>query len=86
MSEKMVTLTLAHPLEEEGAKRVRAKQIRDYQVGEKISVPYHEARGIISAGYAAGIDPEDIEQVQEALATAATSTAAGKQTVKADKP
>ncbi|GIH95437.1 hypothetical protein ACFFMN_23005 [Planobispora siamensis] len=77
MSNKMVTLTLAHPLPEASAKRVRAQEVRDYKIGEKIKVPYHEAHGVISSGYAT-VDPEDDEQVQAALGR--TSSASAKST------
>lgn len=65
----MVTLTLAHPLTAQQADRLRAKDSKDYKVGDKITVPMDDARAIINAGFAAGIDPADHKQVRSALHT-----------------
>jgi hypothetical protein len=79
VTDKMVTLTLAHPLQEKGARRVRAKVVKDYKAGEKITVPHHEVKGIKSAGYAV-LDPEDEEQAAETpgAASPAAKSSGGK--------
>jgi hypothetical protein len=72
-----VTLTLAHPLNAKQADRLHAKDSKDYAVGDKIVVPPDDARAIINAGFAQGVDPEDHEQVKAAL-TSSTATSASK--------
>lgn len=62
-----VTLTLAHPLSAHQAARLNAKDDKDYKVGDKITVPLGNAHAIINAGFAAGVEPENSEQVQAAL-------------------
>jgi hypothetical protein len=62
-----VTLTLAHPLSAAQAERVLAKDIKDYKVGDKITVRRDYALSVIQMGYAAGVDPEDRQQVSKAL-------------------
>lgn len=66
MPEK-VTLTLAHPLSAEQSQRVLADRVKDYWVGDKITVRRDYALSIINAGYAKGVDPADREAVREAL-------------------
>ncbi len=62
-----VTLTLAYPLSAKQAERVLAEDIKDYQVGDRITVRRDYAVSVINAGYAAGVDPSDAEAVQAAL-------------------
>lgn len=64
-----VTLTLAYPLRAEQAERVLAKEVKDYQTGDKITVRADYALSIINAGYAAGVDPADAVAVNRALGT-----------------
>lgn len=66
---EMVTLKLAHPLDADRAAGLRAADVREYAVGEEITVPMDEARAIISAGYALGVEPSDKEAVARALRT-----------------
>lgn len=75
----MVTLTLAHPLNQQQAERVHAKDKKDYGIGDKIVVPKDDARAIINAGFADGIDPDDRDRVREVLegGTAAKSAKSG---------
>lgn len=64
----MVTLTLAHSLNAAQADRLHAKDAgKDYPTGSKITVPKDDARSIINAGFADGVDPENAEQVRAAL-------------------
>lgn len=74
MADKTVTITLAHPLSEDRARLARVKQVKEYPVGAKVSLPPDEARALIKAGYAQGIDPDEPEQVADALG----SNAGGK--------
>lgn len=62
-----ITLTLAHPLNARQVERLHAKDVRDYLTGEKIVVPRNDARAIINAGFAAGVEPGNAEQVNKAL-------------------
>ncbi|MEW9530761.1 hypothetical protein [Microbispora sp. NPDC049125] len=63
-----VTLKLAHPLLADQAAAVRAKDTtKDYAVGDEITVPLAEARAVINAGYAMGVDPENKQQVEAVL-------------------
>lgn len=73
-----VTLTLAHPLTAQQVERLHAKEVRDYRQGDKITVPQDDARAIINAGYADGVDPENQEQTQSALGTTAAPPKAPK--------
>jgi hypothetical protein len=70
-----VTLTLAHPLDTRQAERLHAKDAKEYKVGDKIVVPRDDARAIINAGFAAGIDPQDHDQVRAALDAPAPKSA-----------
>ena len=72
MSE-MVTLTLAHPLSAKQADRLHASESRDYNIDDKITVPVEDARAIINSGFAAGVDPEQHDQVTAALHPAKAS-------------
>lgn len=63
-----VTIELAHPLYAEQAARLRATDVREYEIGERITVPREEAAAIINAGFASGVDPQDQGQVAAALA------------------
>jgi hypothetical protein len=76
----MVTLTLANPLTAAQADRLHAKgSSKDYRQGDKITLPRDDARLLINAGYAAGVDPADHEAVHKALdAAAASSKSSGK--------
>jgi hypothetical protein len=65
----MVTLNLAHPLTADQARRVRAKEDKEYPTpGMEITVPRDDARTLIDAGYASGVDPNDKEAVAAVLA------------------
>ena len=64
---KTVTITLAYPLTAEQSKRLAPKEVKDYQVGDKITVRWDYARTIINAGFAAGVDPDDAETVQATM-------------------
>lgn len=76
----LVTLTLAHPLTAEQAERLHAKDSKkNYTQGDKITVPRDDARLIINAGYAQGIEPSDNEAVRKAL-DSGTSSAKPKTT------
>lgn len=74
----MVTLTLAHPLNSEQVTRLHAKDIKDYNSGDKITVPRDDARAIINAGFASQIDPADHSQVEAALSGSGSTTKASK--------
>lgn len=63
----LITLILAHPLSAAQAARLHATDVKDYRAGEKISVPERDARSIINAGFAKGVEPGDHEQVAAAL-------------------
>jgi hypothetical protein len=69
----LVTLTLAYPLSAEQAERVLAQDVKDYWVGDKITVRRDYAMSVIGAGYAAGVDPGDKEAVQAALSAGQVS-------------
>lgn len=62
-----VTLTLAHPFSAAYAERVHAQDVKDYWIGDKITVPKADAVTIINAGYATGVDPSDKAAVDKAL-------------------
>jgi hypothetical protein len=62
-----VTLTLAYPLSAAQAERVLADDVKDYWVGDKITVRRDYALSVINAGYAKGVDPADRKAVNEAL-------------------
>jgi hypothetical protein len=64
---EMVALKLAHPLTADRAATLRAAEVRDYAVGEEIVVPSDEARAVIGAGYALGVEPSDPGAVARAL-------------------
>lgn len=74
----MVTLTLAHPLSAAQASRLHAKDSKDYPQGSKITVPRDDARSIINAGYADGVEPSDHEAVRNALAESPAPARASK--------
>ncbi|MGW4694872.1 hypothetical protein ACWEO1_21140 [Kitasatospora cineracea] len=57
-----VRITLAHHFDRDGAQLLP---------GDEIDVPTYEARKLITAGYVAGVDPNDPEAVAKALAPAA---------------
>jgi hypothetical protein len=61
-----VTLTLAHPLGGPSCDRLGIPR-RDYGVGEPLDLTRDAANTLIAAGYAAGVDPEDPDQVRAAL-------------------
>jgi hypothetical protein len=64
----MITLKLAHPLTAEQAARLRATEVQDYpNPGMEITVPREEARAIIDAGYASGVEPQDQDAVSAVL-------------------
>jgi hypothetical protein len=63
----MVTLELAYPLSAKQSERVLAEEVKDYWVGDKITVRYDYARSVINAGFAAGVDPADADAVKAAL-------------------
>ena len=68
MAAQMITLKLAHPLTAGQAARLRAKEVKEYErPGMEITVPAEEARAIIDAGYASGIEPMDQDAVRDAL-------------------
>lgn len=64
---RLVTLTLAHPLSADQARRRRAVDDREYNTGDQITVPHPDAVSIINAGFAAGVDPGDPGAVAAAL-------------------
>lgn len=78
-----VTITLAHPLSIRQSERLRAKEARDYNTGDKITVPRDDARAIINAGFADGVDPENHEQVRAALDGTLPAKSAAKAATKA---
>jgi hypothetical protein len=80
-------IKLAHPLTAEQAERVHAKDVKDYHVGDEITVPLADARSIVDSGYAAGVDPADADAVRKALGADTAPSAAAKTaaTAKADK-
>lgn len=89
MADDMVTLRLAGPISVAQAAKLRAKEVKDYpQPGLEITVPRDEARALIDAGYASGVEPTDTEAVAKALgvdvATAAQLTGDTKAAVKTD--
>ncbi len=53
-----VRITLAHHFDRDGAQLLP---------GDEIDVPPHEARKLITAGYVAGVDPNDPAAVTKAL-------------------
>lgn len=63
----MTTLTLAHPLTAEQARKVHADQDKDYVQGDSITLPRDDARLVINAGYAQDVDPDDHDAVRKAL-------------------
>lgn len=78
MADDMVTLTLAHPMTAEQSRLFRAKDVKDYdRPGMKITVPRDDARRIIDAGYAAGIEPTNTDAVAAALESKATKSSGG---------
>lgn len=77
MSE-MVTLTLAHPLNKVQVERLHAKEIKDYQQEDKITVPVDDARAIINAGFCKGVEPGNHEQVKAALSGSGTTAKSAK--------
>lgn len=62
-----VTLALAHPLSPDQARRLNAKDVKEYKVGDKITVPLDNAHAIINAGFADGVEPGNADQIQAAL-------------------
>lgn len=80
MSDK-VTLTLAHPLTAKQAERLHIEGGgKDLVQGDSITLPREDARAVINAGYAAGVEPENHDAVRKALGettkTTKTSSAA----------
>lgn len=72
----MVTLTLAHPLSAAQVEKLHAQDSsKDYTQGDKITVPRDDARLIINAGYADGVDPEDHDAVRKTLNEGSSKTA-----------
>jgi hypothetical protein len=66
----MVTLKLSNPLTADQARRLHARDDKDYSTpGAEITVPRDSARALIDAGYAAGVEPADEEAVEEVLKT-----------------
>lgn len=72
----MVTLVLAHPLTAKQAERLHAKEAKDYPANGKIIVPRDDARSIINAGYAAGVEPSDHDAVRDAMDNGTAAPAA----------
>jgi hypothetical protein len=71
----MITLKLAHPLTAEQADRLRARDVKEYpSPGMEITVPRDEARAIIDAGYAFGVDPQDQDAVAQVFEPEPTDT------------
>lgn len=71
----MVTLTLAHPLSAAQVQKLHAQDSsKDYTQGDRITLPRDDARLVINAGYADGVDPEDHEAVRKALDSGAKAT------------
>lgn len=87
MAEDMVTLKLASPVSKMQAERMRAKEVKDYpSPGLEITVPRDEARVLINAGYAAGVEPSDAAAVDKALGEpVAAKSATSRTAAKSDK-
>lgn len=63
----MRKVRLAMPLDAANAAKLRAKEIRDYQVREEVTLPLEDAQTLISAGYVLGVEPSNPRAVADAL-------------------
>jgi hypothetical protein len=59
------TVKLAHPLSATYAEKVFAREAKDYQPGDEITVPTNELMRLVNAGLLEGIDPGDAKAVRE---------------------
>lgn len=73
----LVEVTLAHPLDkEQDLTRLRLEpKEHGYKPGDAIWVTRDDARNLVNAGYAKGIDPENEAAVEALLAPAAEQSA-----------
>lgn len=65
-----VKVTLAHPLSQvEHLRYLGLDESKEYGVGDEITVNRNAAASLVSAGYAADVDPADNEAVADLLGT-----------------
>jgi len=70
-----VSITLAHPLRAPYAVRLGLDE-KDYEVESTVKLRRDNAQALINAGYAADIDPQDQEAVEETLGEVEGTTGA----------